>query len=91
MASAERLIVVVSTKGQITLPGAIRKRREWGLGTRLLVEDTSEGVVLKPVTAFAETLPEDVFASLPYDGEPKTLEEMDAGVLTEARRRHARD
>jgi len=46
--------------------------------------------LLKPAPAFAATRPEDVFASLPRAGKPKTLEEMDAGVLAEARRRHAR-
>ncbi|MHB2266462.1 AbrB/MazE/SpoVT family DNA-binding domain-containing protein [Aliihoeflea sp. PC F10.4] len=91
MASAEKLTTTVSTKGQVILPSAIRQRREWGAGTRLVVEDTPEGVLLKPAPAFAETRPEDVFASLPYSGKPKTLEEMDAGVLAEAKRRDARD
>jgi AbrB family looped-hinge helix DNA binding protein len=86
VAATEKLITTVSTKGQVILPSAIRKRREWDAGTRLLVE-----VLLKPAPVFAETRPEDVFGSLPHRGRPKTLEEMDAGVLAEARRRHARD
>jgi hypothetical protein len=56
----------------------------------LLVEETADGVLLKPAPVFAETQPNEVFASLPYKGKPKTIEEMDAGVLAEARRRHAR-
>ena len=40
---------------------------------------------------FSETRPEDVFGSLAYDGPPKSLQEMRAGVLAEARRRHAGD
>ncbi|MER8695867.1 AbrB/MazE/SpoVT family DNA-binding domain-containing protein [Mesorhizobium opportunistum] len=91
MAASEKLTTTVSTKGQVILPSAIRKRRDWGAGTRLQVEDTPEGVLLKPAPAFAETRPEDVFGSLPHSGKPKTLEEMDEGVLAEARRRHARD
>ncbi|TIL36540.1 AbrB family transcriptional regulator [Mesorhizobium sp.] len=87
MANPERLVTTVSTKGQVTLPSAIRKRREWDAGTRLLVEDTPEGVLLKPASVFAETRPEDVFGSLPHRNRPRTLEEMDAGVLAEARRR----
>ncbi|RWO28962.1 AbrB family transcriptional regulator [Mesorhizobium sp.] len=87
MANPERLVTTVSTKGQVTLPSAIRKRREWDAGTRLLVEDTPEGVLLKPAPVFAETRPEDVFGALPHRDRPKTLEEMDAGVLAEARRR----
>ncbi|RWB07513.1 AbrB/MazE/SpoVT family DNA-binding domain-containing protein [Mesorhizobium sp.] len=87
MANPERLVTTVSTKGQVALPSAIHKRREWDAGTRLLVEDTPEGVLLKPAPVFAETRPEDVFGSLPHRDRPKTLEEMDAGVLAEARRR----
>lgn len=91
MASAEKLTTTVSTKGQVILPSAIRQRREWSAGTRLSVEETVEGVLLKPAHAFAETRPKDVFASLPHRGRPKTLEEMETAVLAEARRRHARD
>jgi AbrB family looped-hinge helix DNA binding protein len=91
MANVGKLTTTISTKGQVILPSAIRRRREWVAGTRLLVEETAEGVLLKPAPAFAETHPKDVFASLPNSGKPKALEEMDAGVLAEARRRHARD
>jgi len=91
MAGADQLTTTVSTKGQVILPSAIRQRREWRAGTRLLVEETPEGVLLRPVPAFPETRPEDVFGSLPHRGKPKSLEEMDAGVLAEAKRRHARD
>lgn len=91
MASAEKLTTTVSTKGQVILPSAIRQRREWRAGTRLTVEETADGVLLKPAPAFPETRPQDVFGMQPHKGKPKTLEEMDAGVLAEARRRHARD
>jgi len=91
MAGAEKLTTTVSTKGQVILPSVIRQRREWGAGTRLTVEETAEGVLLKPAPAFPETRPEDVFGALPHQGKPKTLAQMDAGVLAEARRRHAGD
>lgn len=91
MAGGARLTTTVSTKGQVILPSAIRQRRDWTAGTRLVVEETADGVLLKPAPAFAETLPEEVFGMLPRKGAPKTLEEMDAAVLAEARRRHARD
>ncbi|MBB3459382.1 AbrB family looped-hinge helix DNA binding protein [Rhizobium sp. BK313] len=92
MASTEKLTTTVSTKGQIILPKAIRLKREWDAGTRLTVEETPDGVLLKPAPAFVETRPQDVFGLLPYSGDkPKSIEEMDAGVLAEARRRNARD
>ncbi len=90
MAAPEKLTTTVSTKGQVILPKEIRRQRHWDAGTRLVVEDTPEGVLLKPEPLFAETRPEDVFASLPYRGAPKSIEEMQAGIAVEAKRRHAR-
>ena len=43
---AAKLTTVVSTKGQVILPKAIRLERRWQTGTRLLVENTSDGVLL---------------------------------------------
>jgi hypothetical protein len=37
---------------------------------------------------FKPTRPDNVFGSLKSTGPPKTIEEMDAGVLTEARSRY---
>ncbi len=54
-------------------------------------EQTADGVLLKPASVFPPTRPEDVFAMLKYDGPAKTIEDMDAEVLAEATRRHARD
>lgn len=90
MAASEKLTTTVSSKGQVILPSALRQRREWGAGTRLTVEETEDGVLLKPAPAFAETRPEDVFGVLPSRGKPKTIAEMDAGILAEAKRRHDR-
>ncbi|BBO13920.1 MULTISPECIES: AbrB/MazE/SpoVT family DNA-binding domain-containing protein [unclassified Bradyrhizobium] len=91
MAATDKLTTIVSTKGQVILPSSIRRRREWKAGTRLTVEETSEGILLKPAPAFEATRPEEVFGVLAYRGKPKMLEEMDASVLAEARRRHDRD
>jgi AbrB family looped-hinge helix DNA binding protein len=91
MASAEKLTITLSTKGQVILPKSIRQRRRWDVGTRLIVEDTPEGILLRAARIFKPTRSEDVFGSLKIVGPPKTLEEMDAGVVAEARRRYARD
>lgn len=91
MASAQdRLTTIVSTKGQVILPKAIRDQRHWSAGTRLSVEDTPDGVLLKPVPIFAPAMIDAVFGSLAYAGKAKTIEEMDAAVVAEAKRR-ARD
>ena len=89
MSAPERLTTTVSSKGQVVLPQAIRRALRWEAGMRLVVENTPEGVLLKALPAFVETRPEDVFGSLAYEGAPKSLAAMEAGVLAEARRRHA--
>jgi AbrB family looped-hinge helix DNA binding protein len=91
MAAVGTLTTTVSTKGQIILPKAIRQRKHWEPGTRLVVEDTPEGVLLKAAPVFAPTRPEDVAGMLAYRGPPKTLEEMDAALTVEVTRRRARD
>jgi AbrB family looped-hinge helix DNA binding protein len=91
MASAEKRTITLSTKGQVILPKSIRQRRRWDVGTRLIVEDTPEGILLRAARIFKPTRSEDVFGSLKVAGPPKTLEEMDAGVVAETRRRYARD
>jgi AbrB family looped-hinge helix DNA binding protein len=80
----------VSTKGQVILPKEIRVRRKWDAGTKLVVEETDAGVLLKEAPLFAPTKPEDVAGMLRYKGKPKTLAEMDAAIEAEVRRRHAR-
>ena len=74
----------------MVLPKPIRDALGWDAGTRLAVVFTSDGVLLKPESSFAETDPEEVFGCLPFDGAPKSLLEMEAGVMAEAARRHAR-
>jgi AbrB family looped-hinge helix DNA binding protein len=91
MARAEALTTTVSTKGQVILPKAIRRHRHWDAGTRLMVEDTEDGVLLKAAPLFAATEIDAMFGSLgPVVGKAKSVEEMDAAVAAEARR-HARD
>ena len=91
MSASERLTTVVSTKGQVILPKVVRQRRDWPAGTRLVVEEVTDGVLLRRAPLFESTQLSDVFAILKTDGRSRTVEEMDASVAEEARRRHARD
>lgn len=88
---AEKLTIRVSAKGQVMLPKSIRQNRHWQPGTRLLIEDRAVGVLLKSAPSFEPKRPDEVFGLLKVSGSPKTLEEMDAGALAEAKRRYARD
>lgn len=53
-------IAVISAKGAIILPKAVRERLEWGAGMRLIVEEMAEGVLLKPAQLFARTMFDEV-------------------------------
>ena len=90
MPRSAKLSTTLSTKGQVILPADIRRRRNWNAGIRLTVEETPDGVLLKPAPLFPPTTPDQVLGSLRYQGKPKTLQEMQAGIAAEARRRHAR-
>jgi hypothetical protein len=69
----------------------ILQQQRWGPGTRLVVKDMPNGVLLAAMPLFAPTRPEDVFGSLPSKGQPKTLEGMKASISTQARQRCAGD
>ena len=74
---------VVSAKGQVVLPKALRDAKGWTPGTRLAVEETPDGLTLRVQESepiFPPTTIDEAFGCLKYDGPPKTIEEMDAGV-----------
>lgn len=89
-----RLTTTLSTKGQMVLPKAVRDRRGWGEGMRLVVEDHPEGVLLKaepeePV--FTPTRMEDVFGMLKRPGQRAISDaEMRAAVREAAAKRYER-
>ncbi|HEX8641460.1 MAG TPA: AbrB family transcriptional regulator [Allosphingosinicella sp.] len=80
----------LSTKGQVIVPKEIRDRRKWKSGMRLIVEETPEGVLLKPERLFPPATLDEVAGSLKYEGRMKTLEEMDRAITEEVEERRAR-
>ena len=76
----------LTSKGQIVLPSSIRTARKWKSGTELSVTDTPEGVLLKPLMPFAPTRVDDVCGMLKYKGPRRTVAEMDAAIVAEAKR-----
>jgi len=80
----------MSSKGQVVLPTELRKRLHWQAGTKLIVEETPDGVLLKAAAVFPETTIDQVFGCLKYDGPPKSLEDMEAGIDAAIKEKHAR-
>lgn len=81
------LTTLVSTKGQVILPKAIRDQRRWSAGTRLTVEETPDGVLLRAAPLFPPTTIDEVAGMLRHGAKPLSLDDMDAAVAAEAKRR----
>ncbi|MFN7572863.1 MAG: AbrB/MazE/SpoVT family DNA-binding domain-containing protein [Betaproteobacteria bacterium] len=80
----------LSSKGQIVLPSALRTARRWTAGTCFAVEETADGVLLRPVKPFAPSTLKQVAGAAGYRGPARTVEDMDAAVVAEAQRRARR-
>jgi AbrB family looped-hinge helix DNA binding protein len=80
----------LSTKGQIILPKGIRDSRAWGPGTEFEVEETGDGILLRPAARFPDTNLEEVAGSLRSSRKSTTPAQMSAAIVREVRRRHDR-
>jgi len=83
-------ITKLSARGQIAIPKAIRTARRWKPGTEFVVQETNEGILLKPKKApkpKGKTLSwDDIVGIARYKGPRRSIREMDEGVMEEARR-----
>ena len=78
-----------STKGQIILPKNIRTSRAWVPGAEFTVEETGDGVLLRPTGRFPETTLDQVGCLRPQR-KPKTVTQMRDAIRREVMRRHDR-
>lgn len=90
MGTHQRLTTVISTKGQVILPKAIRDQMHWDAGTRLTVENTPDGVLLKSTPIFPASSVDALFGSMHYEEPALSVDDMNAAIAREAKRR-ARD
>jgi AbrB family looped-hinge helix DNA binding protein len=80
----------LSSKGQIVLPKSVRDARSWEPGTEFAVDETPEGILLRPLRPFPPTSIADVFGCLKYKGRAKTLRQMEKAIAKGLRARHDR-
>ena len=90
MGVQDRLTTVISTKGQVILPKAIRDQLHWQPGTQLTVENTPQRVLLKSTPAFPTSTVDALFGSMRHSGPALSVDEMNAAITREAALR-ARD
>ena len=80
----------LSSKGQVILPKSVRDAHQWRPGTEFIVENTADGVLLRPAKPFPPTRLEDVAGCLRYAGKPKTLSQMEGAIRAEVKARRGR-
>jgi antitoxin PrlF len=71
------VVATMTSKGQITVPKEVRDALGLKPGTRVsFIRDESGGYLLRAKTGSVR----DLYGMLPWDGPPKTIEEMDDGI-----------
>lgn len=80
----------LSSKGQVIIRKALREARGWAAGTALEIEEREDGLLLRRVRNFPATTVADVAGCLKWRGAPKSLEDMDAAITSEAKQRAKR-
>lgn len=80
----------LSSKGQIILPQSVRESHHWVPGTEFIVEDTPDGVLLRPVKPFAPSRIEDAIGCTGYSGSAKSLDDMRQAIARGVKERHGR-
>lgn len=84
-------ITKLSTKGQVVLPKSIRHAHHWEAGVEFSVEDTAEGILLRPHKPFNPTNWDAVVGCLQHHGAAKSLDEMEKAIRKGVKNRHDRD
>jgi AbrB family looped-hinge helix DNA binding protein len=76
----------LSSKGQVIIPKTVRDAHGWMPGAEFIVEDTPQGVFLKPKKLFPATRLEDGLGCAGYQGPPLSQEEIDRRLEEDIRR-----
>ncbi|NET02661.1 MAG: AbrB/MazE/SpoVT family DNA-binding domain-containing protein [Sphaerospermopsis sp. SIO1G2] len=73
-------ITKLSNQGQITIPQALREQSQWQDGQELIMINLGDSILLKPKKTFTATKLDDVAGCLRYEGEAKTIAEMEQAI-----------
>ena len=81
--------LIVSSKGQIVLPAAIRRRLGMGAGARIELREEADGLKLRVVRPVATRDVRSLagMVKAPARGTPRRLEDFDAASLMTSKRR----
>ncbi len=69
-----------STKGQVVIPGTIRKTLKWKIDLKLEIIDADNAVMLGPQDSFPKTSLREVAGCLKHSGKAKTSADMEEAI-----------
>jgi AbrB family looped-hinge helix DNA binding protein len=75
-----QLETILSAKGQIVIPKAIRDANRWQAGMRMMIDATAHEMTIRPVQTSRQLPPETVGGCLAYTGTAKTIDEMHSAI-----------
>jgi bifunctional DNA-binding transcriptional regulator/antitoxin component of YhaV-PrlF toxin-antitoxin module len=71
-------------KGHIILPKTVRDRHGWTYGMDFAIDDTGDGILLRPLKTHVTQL-DDIVGCLKRKGPPRSIEAMNAAIGDELR------
>ncbi len=80
MRGTTKMTTIVSSKGQMVLPKALRDRKHWAPGTKLALEEVPGGVFVRLVEAKRQYTVDDIVGCLQFDGPHLTQKEIDRRI-----------
>lgn len=80
MVASAAVTTTLSSKGQMVLPKGLRDRKQWKPGSKLVLEDVPEGVLVRLVPAKRKYTVDDVYGMLRYDGPPLSEAEIERRI-----------
>ncbi len=81
----------LSSQGRIILPKSIRTLHQWEPGVEFEVQDTANGVLLRPVKNSPPSSLMDVVGCTGYRGPRRSLQDMDAAIAKGLKARRGRN
>jgi AbrB family looped-hinge helix DNA binding protein len=75
-----QLETILSAKGQIVIPKAIRDANRWEPGMRMMIDATAFEMTIRPARPAPKLAPEQVGGCLKYTGAAKTIEQMNDAI-----------
>ncbi len=80
----------LSSKGQVVLPKSIRQAHQWQAGLLFTIQETKQGILLRPLKPFKPTSWEKALGCANYSGPRKELEDMEKAIAKGVKDRHDR-